>query len=149
MQTDSLDQETKLQYFDKYPFCHTFKEMILFCKKDKRKALKLQATGHLEYQLDVRSLVNVSTNLSLLFQLLFNEKQMVMFWYQHSRREALINKKVKQELNLSMNEDTRVRKKVFAGLQKPRLAPKVNSQELSLQRLLGYKIATELDRKLI
>ena len=49
-----------------------------FCKKDRETKLRRKAVVRFENQLDIRSFINVRTNLALLFEFLLTKKQVLL-----------------------------------------------------------------------
>ena len=142
----------------KQPFKGTVIRSLLckskkMCKQDKKLRLRTKALERLDKMLDIRQLVRVHTNLAVLIGLLFSKEQLLLFKSQNSR--ALnYGKDGKGSSGTDSDSDFPPGSKNDSTSHKLPTLPKylkkdqVNPNE-QLKQLVGYKVETDIDRKLL
>ena len=115
------------------------------CKPDRDMKMQERAVELFEMQLDIRSLVKTRIDLSILLTLLLSKQQQLLFKNQHARVFATKSKVKKRKAKSRSIEDD------FDSLQEPEF---INRGKKGMKGdfdglMKGYKVQTELDRKLI
>ena len=101
--TDVISEEAKLVYFQAGSLLLTCKSIFFCCKKDQRWHQKEIAIDRFENSLDIRSIVNLNTNLSILLKLIFNSNQQLLFFNQHDRAHMEDEKTIKDLSQMNLN----------------------------------------------